>query len=175
MGAWGTGPFDSDGALDYLGDLEEISGAARNGADEVDSATVNRAAVLEQLRRTLAGAGEQDLLYAAAGLVAARLVGQPSRNTGTRLFDRIFVGQGFPQELGLDRHCGYLGLIDRSTAEQLQGDAMKAVAALRGDEPWLGTWNSPAAIVTQLERLALELAPGRHAPRESDREPELGP
>jgi hypothetical protein len=32
MGAWGAGPFESDEALDFLGDIEESGGPARLGA-----------------------------------------------------------------------------------------------------------------------------------------------
>jgi hypothetical protein len=184
MGAWGTGPFDSDGALDYLDDLEAWSGAARNKAGEIEPASVNRAVVLEQLRRTLAGASEQagrgwsgseELIYAAAGLVAARLTDQSPADTGTGLIPGIRAGQGFPQNLGLDRHCGHLGLLDWHTAQLLQGIASRAVAALRADRSWHGEWRTPARLVAQLERLARALAPERHSDRGAGPEPEPGP
>jgi hypothetical protein len=184
MGAWGTGPFDSDGALDYLDDLEEWSGAARNKAGEIDPASVNRAVVLKQLRRTLAGAGKlgergwsggEELIYAAAGLVAARITDQSPANTGTGLIPGIRAGQGVPQDLGLDRHCGHLGLLDRHTARQLQGTASQAVAALRADQSWHSEWSSPAHLVAQLDRLARALAPERHVDRGAGPEPEPGP
>lgn len=181
MGAWGTGPFDSDGALDYLDELERASGAARNDADEVDPATVNRVVVLDQLRRALATAqaghappGGRELPYAAAGLVAARLTGQPPASAGTGLIDSLSAGLPFPEDLGLDRHCGYLGLLDRDTARQLQADARQAVTALRADRSWHGEWNSPGRLLLQLDRLARALAaPERHAGPGA--EPEPGP
>lgn len=180
MGAWGTGPFDSDAALDYLGDLEDVAGATRNDADELDPASVNHGAILNELRQALgmvgesAGPGEwhdEAIPYAAAGLVAARLTGQSPENTGTRLLGRL-AGETGSEDLGLDRHCGYLGLLDQASAEQLRDHAVITVAALRADQPWLDTWRSGGDVVMQLDRLALELSPGRPAAGLVEREPE---
>jgi hypothetical protein len=185
MGAWGTGPFDSDGGLDYLGDVEAAAGARRDDDGKLDLASFRADAVHEELRRALAmddGAAEavdaagwydHAARYAAAGLVAARLTGQPSANIGTRLLDRLAGATG-SEDLGLDRHCGYLELLDQDSAERLRDNAVAAVAALRADESWLDSWSSSRNdVMSQLDNLARELAPDRRADRLPERE--LGP
>lgn len=167
----GTGPFGSDAALDWLGDLAEVAGATRSDTGELDPASVSKGAVFEEMRQVLAAVGEtgapgeqhdEAIPYATAGLVAARLTGQSLANTGTRLLG------GLADESGSEN----LGLIDRASAELLRDQATSAVTALRADQPWLDTWTSGADVVMQLERLAADLAPGLPAASLTDRGPE---
>jgi len=175
MGSWGTGPFDSDSALDYLGDLAQA--VASSSADDdyaIAPGSVDRPAVTEALRVVLTATpapGEDqrwalDCMYAAAGLVAAALAGKdPSLVSGTRLFAAMAAGPGgqLPvgdddQVLGLDNHCGFVALLDRSSADALRVPALAAVATLAAAGRWLDGWNDVAEITDQLTRLARVLA-----------------
>ena len=175
MGSWGSGPFDSDSALDYLGDLAQA--VASSSADDdyaIAPGSVDRPAVTEALRVVLTATpapGEDqrwalDCMYAAAGLVAAALAGKdPSVVSGTRLFAAMAahaageLPAGSDDEvLGLDNHCGFVALLDLSSAVSLHGPAVAAVATLSAATVWLDGWDDLAEITDQLTRLARVLA-----------------
>lgn len=147
MGAWGYGPFDSDGALDFLDDLE-----AGNPEDRVETVR----------RRLEAPVGEWDWqnLYGCVGLVAARLSGYKGDGTGTNLFAHLAARSGDPEAslelaaepLGLDAHTGKVGLLTEDEARALAPLAVHAVAVLAASD-YADGWDEPDKIRTNLERL----------------------
>jgi len=175
MGSWGSGPFDSDSALDYLGDLAQTHASRSvDGVHTVAPGPVDRPAATEALRSVLVASPPDnedqrwalDAMYAAAGLVAAALAGKdPSVVSGTRLFAAMAahaageLPAGSDDEvLGLDNHCGFVALLDLSSAVSLHGPAVAAVATLSAATVWLDGWDDLAEITDQLTRLARVLA-----------------
>lgn len=146
MGAWGDGPFDSDGALDYLGGLADRV-AEIDEEYEIRPGTVDDDKVRTELRAVLRGPQDHwdgDNVYAAAGLVAAALhpeLVDRSSNTGTRLGEK-FSGES-TANLGLHGHCGYLTLIEADTALALREDALAGLQALKQNASWMGKWHNP--------------------------------
>lgn len=141
MGAWGTGPFDNDSALDYLSDL-----AARyaqvNGDYDIVPGSVRADAVRDQLRAAMSDITDEEIAYVAAGLVVAALTGATPANTGTRLHDPA------GNDLHLDAHCGYLALLDAEHAATLREDAKAALTALGTRTAWLHTWSRQPPLTT---------------------------
>ena len=175
MGSWGSGPFDSDSALDYLGDLAQTHASRSvDGVHTVAPGSVDRLAATGALRSVLVASPAYnedqrwalDAMYAAAGLVAAALAGKdPSVVSGTRLFAAMAahaageLPAGSDDEvLGLDNHCGFVALLDLSSAVSLHGPAVAAVATLSAATVWLDGWDDLAEITDQLTRLARVLA-----------------
>lgn len=168
MGAWGFGPFDSDGALDYLGDLAGEH-AKQDDEGEIDPATVDRPAVLAQLRAALAAVtvapAENEYrtatcenAYAAAGLVAAVLAGHDAaEQSGTRL-GAALAGEVDPDPLGLAAHCGFVAVLDPDTAGTLRPDAARAVTALRDERDYVQIWTDQQQFLTLLAALEVALA-----------------
>jgi len=163
MGVWGMGPFDSDSGLDLLADLARTAGAQTRdddaGAPAVVPGTADQQAVTAELTAVFTfavrsiEAGEyrdRSEIYAAAGLVAAAVTGTSPEPRGTSLF----TGEG---GLGLERHSGYLTLLEPDTAERLRPHAQAAVAALRVDLPWLRDWRDSGEIRMQLRNLETAL------------------
>jgi hypothetical protein len=159
MGTWGSGPFDSDGALDFLGDLTTQIGAPvdaeGNLSDSFGAIYQDRAA--ELLGRALEQ-GSACHRYAAIGLVASRLVkDNPSTSCGTSLFSTLVAGAGdglggqsplsAQDSLHLGAHCGYITLIGGHHARRLVPASREALGELDRD-PHTGS-----ALREQLERL----------------------
>jgi hypothetical protein len=147
MGAWGYGPFDSDGALDFLDDLE-----AMNPED-----------VLPELRERLkapVGVWDWQALYGCVGLVAARLGGYKGESTGTNLFVHLAAQDGDAEAslklavepLGLDAHTGKVGLLTEDEARALAPLAVHAVDVLAASD-YADGWDDPDKIRRNLERL----------------------
>lgn len=165
MGAWGYGPFDSDGSLDFLGDLcDEATGQSDTG--DLDPAKVNRQVVRTRLLEALDSAqAEGDYhacwdAYAAAGLIAAAAAGDTFRGevSGTRLFESISATRDgrtpeAHQTLGLDRHCGFINLLPTDAAKDLVPAARAAVLHML-DSTWAQDFSAPPILRTQLEALA---------------------
>ena len=157
MGAWGSGPFDSDSGLDLLDGLTNRY-AERDEDDEVVPGSVQVEEVVRSLAQTLTqytrdGESLQvdaSSAYAAAGLVAAVLAGHTEGNTGTRLF----AGSGTDDPLGLANHCGNTALLPREHAKALVPDATRAVETILRDREWLSTWNDPQEVRRSLRTLA---------------------
>lgn len=157
MGAWGLGPFDSDSALDFLGNL-----ADRHANIDTDyrvvPGTVNHDGVHAALAEALAAVtrpateneyrwGTVDEAYAAAGLVAAAVTGQHTdQPAGTSLFEQS-------TGLNLDRHCGYVDLLPADKAPALLPAAVRAVTAIQSETDWLEHWLDLDGVQQSLESL----------------------
>ena len=151
MGTWGFGPFDSDGALDFLGDLAMVH--ARTADDgSVLPGSVDAAGIAVALRVALQAVTrapeepvvpgfDEENAYAAAGLVAAALsTAVPAESRGTRLLGDAGSGPG--DVLGLGAHCGFVALLPHAVARRLLPYAIAAVDALTtptapGTAAWL--------------------------------------
>lgn len=171
MGAWGLGPFDSDGALDFLGDLAHRHATMKDDDGyEIDPSSVRHdavhAALLEALTAVTRPAAEGeyrwgtvDDAYASAGLVAAALTGQHTDSPkGTSLFEQT-------RGLNLDRHCGYVDLLPTDRAVPLLPQAIAAVSAISTESDWVDHWNDPDSIREMLTDLLAVLR--EHAPAAS--------
>lgn len=164
VGAWGYGPFDSDSALDYLGDLADRVGQLNDEGD-LDPASVNHYDAADRLRRAMAAVscpatpGEYrneavDCAYTAAGLVAAVLTGHHGPSTGTTLGDNLPSSDDV--HLSLHAHCGYAALLTTEDAADLRQAAQAAVAAIAKEGDWLS-----GRMVDHVHALAAALASPR--------------
>jgi uncharacterized protein DUF4259 len=142
MGTSGTGPFDSDGALDFLDGLAELPAGQRREVLERLFLVVRNAP--EQLERTVF----PDEVVAAAAVVAASLSGgasirQQLANTGYDA-DAILVTEADPE---------------------LAASALNALRRAAGrDGPWHHGWTSPDDAVRArqtTEQLAAILGQGQ--------------
>lgn len=149
MGAWATGPFDNDSALDYLGSIASRHAAEDPSTGDIVPGSVNFAAVRDELRADLEASAtgpseDPSEVYAAAGLVAAVRAGAAGPGTGTRLAEVLgTAGADRPglDALSLGSHCGYVALLDPADVPDLLAPARAAVTALRADEEWLSEWS----------------------------------
>ena len=120
MGTFGTGPFDSDGARDFLDGLAQLPfGQRREVLERIFLVVQNEP---EQLGRTVF----PDEVFAAAAVVAASLSG----------------GASIKQQLA---NTGYADatLITEATHE-LAASALNALGRAAGrDGPWLHGWTTP--------------------------------
>ena len=126
MGAWGQGPFDSDGALDYIDGLSAALDLdlAEDPSEDETSLTLDAqqtALLVAEVQATLvdapaASAWQLSEVYAAAGLVAAALAGTRAV-AGTRLFSAF--AKEANMDAGLERHMGLADLIPVEQATQL--------------------------------------------------------
>lgn len=171
MGAWGTGPFDSDNALDFLDDLARRCAEHDEDTGELIPGSVQHTKVRAALRTALREITQIDnpaglagwrceAAYAAAGLVAAARTGHdPEAPSHTRLFDAMQAradGHSLAagaDPLGLASHCGNLALLDPASADALTADAVAAVRSLGQATEWLQTWKDPDDVRDQLGRL----------------------
>lgn len=157
MGAWGTGPFDSDGGLDYLGNLANTYAKETDDGELYD---INQDEIKQRLsslfKRAVAHPDEnwaiaQDL-YAGIGLVAANLVDVPEENTGTRLFNGNLTNVNAENNLNLDAHCGYKKLVN-NVDSTLAHQANEAAETLLADEEWINSWYAREEIIKNLKTL----------------------
>ena len=167
MGVWSTGPFGSDGALDYLGGLADKH--ATVGPDyTIVPGSVDHGAVLADLTSALAAITEPaktpeeeyrpatiEYAYAAAGLVAAVAAGHTAdEQCGTSLL----AGTNPVDPLGLSNHCGYVALLRPEDAAGLREAAVTAVNSIATEEDWLSSWFRSDRIRGRLTLLARALS-----------------
>lgn len=171
MGAWGTGPFDSDSALDWLGNLADDT-AQIDSNYEVIPGTVDHAAAAAKIERVLTKAasplgedeyrwGVYSYAYAAAGLVAGVVSGESKKGArGTRLgaamTSRLSGGDPIdsgPDALGLGHACSYQHLLTEEDARALIPKARAAVDALERSGEWLDSWRDSEGMLDQFARL----------------------
>lgn len=137
MGAWGTGPYESDGGLDCLDAL------ARAKADDVEFDVATEVGNI-----LTGGAGpvasrysdDQQALYAVAGLVWSSTGSQ-----GQRKYDWLLLAD-------------HRNLLTEQQARDLTGRALLALTGLLRDTSWLATWVSPRAVKKQLSALDTALS-----------------
>jgi hypothetical protein len=164
MGAWGTGPFDSDGALDYLGGLASRFGWQNHDGDlpagSGDAERTDQELTGDLLAVTAGTTGEDrdslcERAYAAAGLVAAALTGHGTDGapSGTRLFAGLAGQSQTAEPLGLANHCSFGQMLTVDRALALRATALAASAALRDEAGWLSSWRDAEALREQLTRL----------------------
>lgn len=163
MGTWGTGPFDSDGALDYLFKLAR-SHAAVDSRGDITPGTVDHLSVVADMRQTLNEVLGSHIpyeayeeAYACAGLVTAVLGGHDDGSGGTRLMSTLSVARDDEPlpggVLGLDAHLGYTALLTVEDAKALTPAARSATQALMRSDEWLSVWKSSADIRRALAEL----------------------
>ena len=121
MGTFGTGPFDSDGALDFLDGLAELHGGQRR--EVLERMLLVARNEPEQLERTVF----PDEVVAAAAVVAASLAG----------------GASVRQQLA---NTGYDAdaIVVTEADHELAASALNALGRAAGrDGPWHHGWTSP--------------------------------
>jgi hypothetical protein len=121
MGTFGTGPFDSDGALDFLDGLADLHGGQRREVLERLFLVVQNEP--EQLARTVF----PDEVVAAAAVVAASFAG----------------GASIRQQLA---NTGYDAdaIVVTEANRELAASALNALGRAAGhDGPWHHGWTSP--------------------------------
>lgn len=173
MGAWGTGPFDNDSALDWLSDLADQLGIAADYDAYLDrritvtplACAAAKAALAERLQLDDAGieASECEEIYAAAGMVAAVRGGfLDVAVTGSRLGAALADALGdtaasaalAADPAGLANNPASTLLITQAAAAELAGPALTALCALRECRPWLDRWLDREEILDQLDRVS---------------------
>ena len=121
MGTFGTGPFDSDGALDFLDGLAELHGGQRQEVLERMFLVVRDEP--EQLERTVF----PDEVVAAAAVVAASLAG------GTSIRQKL-ANSGYDAD----------AIVVTDADHELAASALSALGRAAGrDGPWHHGWTSP--------------------------------
>ena len=166
MGTWGPGPFDSDGALDFLDGLAHRY-ATMNDDGDIDAASVDAPAVTAELRTALlavtepAADGEYrpqtvEDAYAAAGLVATALSPVTPEVSGTRLFG-VDTGHDGADRLGLNHHAGHKQLLSPEAATALLPDAVAAATAIGGETDWLDLFIDRHSVVDAVAQLTQTL------------------
>jgi hypothetical protein len=142
MGTFGTGPFDSDGALDFLDGLAELHGSQRREVLERMFLVVRNEP--EQLERTVF----PDEVVAAAAVVAASLAG------GTSIRQKL-ANSGYEAD----------AIVVTDADHELAASALSALGRAAGrDGPWHHGWTSPDDAVRArqtTEQLAAILERGR--------------
>jgi len=142
MGTFGTGPFDSDGALDFLDGLAELHGGQRRKVLERMFLVVRNEP--EQLERTVF----PDEVVAAAAVVAASLAG------GTSIRQKL-ANSAYDAD----------AIVVTDADHELAASALSALGRAAGrDGPWHHGWTSPDDAVRARqtsEQLAAILERGR--------------
>ena len=142
MGTFGTGPFDSDGALDFLDGLAELHGGQRREVLERMFLVVRNEP--EQLERTVF----PDEVVAAAAVAAASLAG------GTSIRQKL-ANSGYDAD----------AIVVTDADHELAASALSALGRAAGrDGPWHHGWTSPDDAVRARqtsEQLAAILERGR--------------
>ncbi len=142
MGTFGTGPFDSDGALDFLDGLAELHGGQRREVLERMFLVVRNEP--EQLERTVF----PDEVVAAAAVVAVSLAG------GTSIRQKL-ANSGYDAD----------AIVVTDADHELAASALSALGRAAGrDGPWHHGWTSPDDAVRArqtTEQLAAILERGR--------------
>jgi len=125
MGTFGTGPFDGDGALDFLDGLAELHGGQRREVLERMFLVVRNEP--EQLERTVF----PDEVVAAAAVVAASLAG------GTSIRQKL-ANSGYDAD----------AIVVTDADQELAASALNALGRAAGrDGPWHHGWTSPGDAV----------------------------
>jgi len=142
MGTFGTGPFDGDGALDFLDGLAELHGGQRREVLERMFLVVRNEP--EQLERTVF----PDEVVAAAAVVAVSLAG------GTSIRQKL-ANSGYDAD----------AIVVTDADHELAASALSALGRAAGrDGPWHHGWTSPDDAVRArqtTEQLAAILERGR--------------